>query len=102
MYNLARDPEGMTRYEVEAVLVEGNDAKGLEKLIRKAFGGDRKTGVSARFEGRGRTAEEGQYLILDASSETPGAYVLAVRVRDLVRGETVEARRNLRLEGPTR
>ncbi|WP_457654290.1 tetratricopeptide repeat protein [Rhodocaloribacter sp.] len=98
MYNLARDPEGRTRYEVEAVLVKGDDAKGLEKLIRKAFGGGRATGVSARFEGRGTAADEGQYLILDASSEQPGAYVLAVRVKDLVRGTTAEARRDLRLE----
>ncbi len=98
MYNLARDASGQTRYEVEAVLVKGDDAKGLEKLIRKAFGGERATGVSARFEGRGTSVDEGQYLILDASSEHPGAYVLAVRVKDLARGTTAEARRALRLE----
>ena len=97
-YNLSQSADGTTRYAVEAVLVRSEKKKGADKLVRRAFGRGNKAGVSSRFEGTGTTPDEGQYLILDASSQEPGAYILAVRLTDQLTGRTAEARRNLVLE----
>ena len=96
MYNLSFDTDASTRFAVEAVLVEGEDDEDLEKLIRRAF--QRREGVSVRFEGSGSKGEQGQYLMLDVHRESPGTYVLAVRVTDRVSGKTLEAHRSLVLE----
>ncbi len=99
MYNLEQEAGGQTRYEVEALLVEQGRESGLQRLFRRAFrrggGGE---GVAVRFDGVGNSADEGQYFIMDASQQPPGTYVLALRVTDLVREQTVESRRTVMLE----
>ena len=97
MYNLERDAGGSTRYEIEAILVKP-PKKGLERLIRRAFKGRVQDGVSVRFENEGATEEESQRLILDTLDQEAGTYLLVVRVRDQVRGRTVESRRTILLE----
>jgi hypothetical protein len=98
VYNLAPDAGGATRYEVETVLVEKTEAKGLERLIQQAFGQRQAQGVSTGFESTGTARDESQYVILDASLEQTGNYIVVLRVTDLVSGKTVESRRDLFLE----
>ncbi|GIV59213.1 MAG: hypothetical protein KatS3mg043_0302 [Rhodothermaceae bacterium] len=97
VYGLQPAPDGLARYAVEAVLVRSDEAGGLERLIRQAFGGAREAGVSVRFEGQSRSREDGQYLVLDTTTQPPGRYVLVLRLTDLLRNETVERRRTLQL-----
>ncbi len=97
-YNLSRDAGGATRYNVEAVLVEKRDEKGLRDLIQQAFGARERVGVSAEFEETGTSRDEGQYLILDTRDQPVGTYVLAVRVTDDRTSQTAEAQRTVILE----
>ncbi|MCH8276174.1 MAG: hypothetical protein IIA50_01340 [Bacteroidetes bacterium] len=97
-YNLTIGTDDLSKYAIEAALVEKKDEGGLGNLINRIFGRRSSDGVSVRFEGSGTSAEHGQYLILDATEETPGTYVLVVRFTDAVSGDTVEKRRVLILE----
>jgi GWxTD domain-containing protein len=100
MYNLGLSAEGRSRYQVEAMLVAKSEEGRLSQLFRRTFrrsgGGD--GGVSVRFDGAGSASDEGQYFILDASTQPPGTYVLALRVKDLETGDTSERRRTMILE----
>ena len=42
--------------------------------------------------------DEGQYLILDATDQPTGVYVLVLRVKDLVSNKSVESQRMVLLE----
>lgn len=99
MYNLRLSPEGRSRYQVEAMLVARSEEGRLSQLFRRAFrrggGGE---GVAVQFDGAGSAADEGQYFILDASTQLPGTYVLALRVKDLETGKASERRRTVLLE----
>ena len=97
-YNLAQQPDGATQYAVEAVLVERRKETGIQRLIQRAFGGEEQAGVAAGFEANGVSADDGQYLVLDTSSQAPGTYVLAVRLTDTATGKTAEAQRAIVLE----
>lgn len=98
MYNLAKNPEGGTRYQVETVMIAYREEKGLAKVLRKAFRGRADEGVSVRFENTGITADDGQYLILDAADQPPGTYVIVMRIKDLIADEEIETRRLILLE----
>jgi hypothetical protein len=80
------------------VLVEKREVQGLRRLIQRAFGGREQVGVAAGFEGSGTTPDDGQYLVLDTVNQTPGMYVLAVRVTDTLSGQTAEVQRDVILE----
>ncbi len=99
MYNLGLSDEGRSRYQVEAMLVVKGEEGRLSQLFRRAFrrggGGE---GVAVQFDGAGSATDEGQYFILDASTQPPGTYVLALRVKDLGTGKTSERRRTVLLE----
>lgn len=95
-YNLARNAEGRTDYEVEALLVPKEEARGLAKVFKGLLGG--KKGVSVTLPGTGTSTEEGQYLILDAANQKSGLYTLILRVRDNVARRTVERDQDLFLE----
>ncbi len=98
MYNLRRDADNKTRYEVETVLVENREEKGLEKVLKRAFRGRAKEGVSVRFENVGSDADESQYLILETQDQPAGTYMLVMRVHDLIGETIVETRRIVLLE----
>lgn len=89
--------EGATPGLLE-ILRQRGLTEGLAKLICRAFGRKPGEGVSARYDGSGDQTDEGQYLLLDVSEESPGTYVLAVRVTDQVTGEEVQAQRRVILE----
>jgi len=95
-YNLRADADARAQYRIEAVLVEEQEG-GLDGLIRRAFG-RREDGVSLSFDETADQADIGRYLILNVGDQEPGTYVLAVRVTDLVREETVEKSRTIILE----
>ncbi len=98
MYNLQKDAEGRARYEVEAVMVEQRDAKGLEKILDRAFRGRAREGVSVRFQNTTTNSDESQYLIMDAVDQPPGTYVIVMRVHDSIANRTQETRRIVLLE----
>ena len=98
VYNLARNTDNTTAYEVEAALTPWDDAGGLKKLLRGVFGQKKDGGVSLTFATTGTSPDDGQYLILDTKDQPPGRYVLSLRVRDTVTGEGVETSREVFLE----
>ncbi len=98
MYNLAKGSNDQARYEVEAALVEYRGEKGLSRLIKRVFRGRADEGVAVKFANVTQSDEEGQYLIMDASDQEPGAYVLVMRVTDQIRKQTVETQRIVLLE----
>lgn len=97
VYNLGQRADGQTNYEVEAALIPKTDDGRLGRFFKGLFGRDEK-GVSVRLPNTGVSPDDGQYLILDAANQEPGLYVLALRVKDTVSGETVEAEQDLYLE----
>ncbi|GAB5517889.1 MAG: hypothetical protein RhofKO_01400 [Rhodothermales bacterium] len=97
-YNLSQNPQGTTRYETEAVIVPKPDDKGLDRLIRRAFGRKQNDGVSVSFQDQGTSSDQGRFLALSAAGEEPGTYLLILRVTDLLTETTVESRRTILLE----
>jgi GWxTD domain-containing protein len=99
LYHLRRTAQGGTRYQIEALLVPKQAEGRWRQRFRQAFRrGEVGEGVAVRFDGSGSTTDDGQYFILDAGTQPPGTYVLAVRVTDLERGETVQRTQNVQLE----
>jgi len=98
MYNLGISPGRTSEYEVEAVLASKKEVNGLKELFTRIFKGEDKHGVAVKYSGTGNRKDEGSYLIVDTSSQTPGEYVLALRVIDSVTGEQTETMRDLVLE----
>ena len=96
IYNLTAGADASTNYEMEAVLTQKDQAKGIAKLAKKIFGGTE--GVAVSLPGSGTSTDEAHYLILDASNQEAGLYTLALRVRDNVSGETKERTLDLFLE----
>ncbi|MEM6784465.1 MAG: GWxTD domain-containing protein [Bacteroidota bacterium] len=96
VYNLAQE-DGQARYEVEAALGPKDTSRGIARLFKSIFGGSEQ-GVAVQFPVSINEADDGQYVILDASEQEAGLYTLALRVRDTVTGETVETDRDLFLE----
>lgn len=96
-YNLDVSPTGETSYEMEAVLSTKDVSTGVSRVVKGIFGG-REKGVSVRIPGTGRSADEGQYLIMDVSNEDPGLYTLRVKVTDTHSGKSVERTKDLYLE----
>ncbi|NNF57132.1 MAG: GWxTD domain-containing protein [Rhodothermaceae bacterium] len=92
--------EGRTQYEVEAILKPEDHAGALARVARRLFGRPPPSGVSVRYPLSGTTADEGQYAILDVVAETPGPYLLTLRIHDLHAGRTVETTRRLELTAP--
>lgn len=91
IYNLKKNPDGKTDYEIEAVLSPKEKGKGIGKFVKGIFGGGKK-GVSIRLPGNGTSRDEGQYLILDASKQKTGLYTLHMKVKDLISGKDVQSR----------
>lgn len=96
IYNLETSADGRTDYEMEAVLSEKDQARGIRKLVRSVFGGT--DGVSVSLPGSGTDRDEAHYLILDASNQDTGLYTLTLRVRDRTSGRSVERQQDLFLE----
>ena len=95
-YNLEKNAEGRTSYEVEIVLIPKEEAKGLAKVFKSIFGSEK--GVAVKYEDGGTQTDQGLYQIVDVQDEDPGLYTLAVRVRDLNAKRTVESEQDLFLE----
>ena len=97
-YGMTLGPDGRTSYDVEAALLQESDDSGIKRFFSSVFGRSDDTGVSVRFSGEGISADDGQYLILDATGQEPGTYVVVVRVQDILSGEVVDSRRTIILE----
>ena len=95
-YNLAPADDGYSRYAVEVAL-RPESASGLTKWVNDLLG-RRERGVAVEFEGSARGRNLGEYVVLDASDQPPGAYELTLRLRDRVTGEALIRSTNLFLE----
>lgn len=96
-YNLEKRADGLTDFEVEAVLTSWDDDGNLKKALKNLFGQDDRAGVSVRFADRGSERDAGHYLILETGDEQPGDYAIALRVHDKVTDESTETVRRVSL-----
>ncbi|MEM6647802.1 MAG: GWxTD domain-containing protein [Bacteroidota bacterium] len=99
-YNLARQPDGTARYDVEAVIVKDRRGGGWTKMLRRAFSRRAKRrGVSVSST---RTLVPGEptgdYLLLDTSGQAPGTYAVVVKVTDKVTGKSVRSGQSVMLQ----
>ncbi len=97
VYNLTLKADGIADYEVEAVLKPMAQGSKVGKFVRGLFGGGDE-GVSVTLLIQVASENDGQYLILDATTEDPGLYTLILRVKDLVSGKKTESEQDLFLE----
>ncbi len=97
VYNLLPQA-GRAHFEIRATLTTHEEDSLLENVIETIFGGGENASVAVEFEATGSTADDGQYLIMNASNQPPGEYVLLLRVRDEVSGQTATAKRIIVLE----
>jgi hypothetical protein len=97
LYNLALDGSDTANYEVEAVMAPKEKGSGVSKFVKGIFGSGDK-GVSVTLPIQVKSANDGQYLLLDVSNQEPGLYTLHVRVKDTVSGKTIERSEDLFLE----
>ncbi|GAB5521105.1 MAG: hypothetical protein RhofKO_33560 [Rhodothermales bacterium] len=99
-YNLARQPDGTARYNVEAVIVKDGRGGGWTKMLRRAFSRrSKRRGVSVSSERTLVPGEpSGDYLVLDTKGQAPGTYAVVVRVTDQVTGKTVSSGQSIMLE----
>ena len=97
LYNLELDASGMANYEVEAILSPKDTGSGVSKFVKGIFGGGDK-GVAVTLPIQVKSENDGQYLLLDASNQETGLYILRVRIKDTVSGKTVERTEDLFLE----
>lgn len=97
VYNLGKDSNGRTNYEMEAVLVPKDEQGRVGRFFSGLFGGGNK-GVSVEWPGAGIDADEGQYQILDVTNQEPGLYTLTLKVRDKISGREIERTQDLFLE----
>ncbi|HLA63905.1 MAG TPA: GWxTD domain-containing protein, partial [Rhodothermales bacterium] len=88
---------GQSNYQVEARLVPRDEGGGLAGIARRALGG-RRRGVGTEAEARGSSADDAQYVVLDAAGQPPGRYILTLRVRDRVTGQSAERETEVMLE----
>jgi GWxTD domain-containing protein len=98
VYNLVPGAGGATTYDVEAALAPWDDAGSLKRFLRGVFGRERADGVSLGFTIDGHARDDSQYMIMDAREQTPGRYVLAIRITDRATGTVVERSREIHLE----
>ncbi len=84
-----RTVAGRSRYALAVTLTPEDTATELAGLARRFFGA-RERGVGVEFEGEASGADFGEYVVLDASAQPPGPYLLTLRLRDLVSGEALE------------
>jgi len=96
IYNLERNADGQTDYDVEIVLAPKEKARGLRKLFNAILGGGK--GVAVSYHGSETRPDEGLYQIIDASDQEAGLYTMVLRVRDNIAKKTVESEQDLFLE----
>lgn len=97
LYDLSLNAANRTDYEIEAALVEKNQARGLRRIVGSLFGRD-EAGVSVRVPGTGTETDTREYLILDVADQETGLYTVILRIRDKNTGKTVETTTDLFLE----
>ena len=91
IYDLALTPEGATRYSTTYTLTPRRK-RGLRRVLRP--GEDGAIALTAT-EQEGTNASPVEYLSIDITDVSPGAYMLTVMVQDEHTAETVERSRPL-------
>ncbi len=98
-YGLALN-SGQANYEIEAILRPVDDAGVITRTLGRLLGRRPPAAVSVQFSVSGRSADEGQYVIFDASEQEHGTYELTLRVHDQNAGTSVETTQTLQLDPP--
>ena len=96
-YGLTPTDDEFNRYALEVSLRPKESDSGLARWARGLFG-QRDRGVAVEYEGSTRGRDLSEYVVLDASRQEPGLYVLTLRLRDRVSGEALIRHTDLLLE----
>ncbi len=99
VYNLEMDEDGTSRYDIEATLTPKEDGNAVGRTVGRLLGRDTE-GVSVRLPITVPSETDGQFLILSAENQEPGLYLLSVKIRDTVSGDTVDMEQDLFLDEP--
>ena len=99
VYNLELDEGGSARYDIEAKLTPKRDGNAVGRAVGRLLGRDTE-GVSVRLPITVQDESDGQFLILSAENQEPGLYLLSLRIRDTVSGNTVDMEQDLFLDEP--
>ncbi|MEL6617074.1 MAG: hypothetical protein AAFQ43_15130, partial [Bacteroidota bacterium] len=89
---------GTATYRVEASLRPRDRRPGIVRAIGGLFGRGTRRGVSVRFDATQDGPDAPIALLLDASDQGPGDYLLSLEVTDTASGESVEVARSVVLE----
>lgn len=95
-YNLQFDANGRTDYEVEVVLKPKDQSKGVKKMLKGIFGGEK--GVSVSYQDSGSYSDEDIYQLIDATDQEAGLYTIEVSIRDNISKKTVNSEQDIFLE----
>lgn len=99
VYNLQVDGDGSARYDIEATLTPKEDGNAVGRTVGRLLGRDSE-GVSVRLPITVKAETDGQFLILAAENQEPGLYLLSVKIRDTVSGDSVDMEQDLFLDEP--
>ncbi|TDI70260.1 MAG: GWxTD domain-containing protein, partial [Bacteroidetes bacterium] len=97
VYNLDLDSNGSANYLVEAALGPKKQGNAIGNFLKGIFGGG-EAGVAVSLPIQISSANDGQYLILDASNQEPGLYTIALKITDQATGKTLQREQDLFLE----
>ncbi|MFQ6114275.1 MAG: tetratricopeptide repeat protein [bacterium] len=97
IYQLSKDEQGGTRFEVEYKLTLLKKKKGVFKKIFGFLDGGKKKSISIKETRTGKQETSVEYRTFDVSNLDSGEYELTVRVKDLTAGSVVEKSINVAL-----
>ena len=89
VYNLAKSIRGEYKYRVEAFLIDDRKKRGIEKTVRRLTRRRTGRGVAVAYDRTITESFEPVYLVVDTSDNTPGHYILVIRITDLLTDESV-------------
>jgi GWxTD domain-containing protein len=103
-YGLARAPDGLYRYEIEAALDPVDERGRLARVAGALTGGLASRapagGLAVTFEATSDLPDAPLHPSLDLAGQAPGRYRLRLAIRDLVAGSVVRTERSVRLVAP--
>ena len=106
IYNLSRDANGKTKYEISykatSILRKENALKKFFHAIGGIFGAGKAGTVESSYQREGDQATEKQYISLDVHKMPPGIIELAVSVKDLHTGQSAASKTRLEIIQPKR
>ncbi len=97
VYNLKKDNEGKTRYEITHKLKLTKSNKSAFAKFFSLFGVGKKSSISLTNMREGNNEEAIEYIALDTRSIDAGQYILTIKIRDLNSSQTAAKEKSLLL-----